>query len=153
VYARIAAEVDLTLPSPLYDWPESAGGMRRNDDDSFPTEDVGLVCGSANSSRRLDACELDLWTRWLGMSARGVTVTSIKGATGEFGAAGALGAAALCLAVHEQVVPPLCQLHRPEGESPLRFAGPRGEKQPIDRALLCGIARGGAGLVLSLVGA
>lgn len=149
VYAEIAAATDLTLVSPLYDWPASAAGMRFGRLPSL--DDVALVCGSANSSRRLDACELDLFARLLGEKASRVAVSSIKGAIGEFGAAGALSAAALCLAVHEQVVPPLCHLRQPERPSSFRFAGRRGETQRIDHAILCGIARGGAGVLLSLV--
>jgi 3-oxoacyl-[acyl-carrier-protein] synthase II len=150
VYAQIAAEIDLTLTSPLYDWPDSAAGMRRSPGGPFGLKDVDLVCGSANSSRRLDACELDLLTRIFGEGASRVTATSIKGATGEFGAAGALSAAALCLALREQVVPPLCHLRRPERGSSVRFVAGHGESQRIDRAMLCGIARGGAGILLSL---
>lgn len=151
IYAEIAVALDVTLESPLYDWPETAAGIRGSFGDSSSLHDVDLVCGSANSSRRLDACELDLLTRLLGEGANRSTVTSIKGATGEFGAAGALSTAALCLALREQVVPPLCHLRRPEGGSSLCFAGRRGEKQRINRALLCGIARGGAGILLPLV--
>jgi hypothetical protein len=43
----------------------------------------------------------------------------------------------------------LCHLRQPEGGSQLRFAGPCGEARRFDHALLCGIARGGAGLLLS----
>jgi 3-oxoacyl-[acyl-carrier-protein] synthase II len=150
VYADIVAEADFTLTAPLYDWPPSAAGLRPTLVDRFLSSGVDLVCGSANSSRRLDACELDLLVRLLGEGASRVTVTSIKAATGEFGAAGALSAAALCLALHAQVIPPLCNLRQPEGGTSLRFADAQGEASRLDRALLCGIARGGAGTILSL---
>jgi 3-oxoacyl-[acyl-carrier-protein] synthase II len=150
VYAEIAGEADFTLTAPLYDWPRPGAEIHRHIGSRFFPHPVDLVCGSANSSRRLDACELDLLDRLVGEEASRVTVTSIKGAIGEFGAAGALSAAALCLALHEQIAPPLCHLRQPEGGSSLRLAGTRGESRRLDRALLCGIARGGAGLLLSL---
>jgi 3-oxoacyl-[acyl-carrier-protein] synthase II len=95
VYAEIATEADFTLAAPLYDWPAPSAALRHSPADRLPSGGVDLVCGSANSSRRLDACELDLLTRLLGEAASRTTVTSIKGATGDFGAAGALSAAAL----------------------------------------------------------
>lgn len=150
VYAEVDAEVDFTLPAPLYDWPRSAADLRPSQVDGLPWDDVDLICGSANSSPLLDACELDFFARMLGEGTNRATVTSIKGATGEFGAAGALSAAALCLSLREQIVPPLCHLRQPENHSRLRFAGPRGEPRRVDRALLCGIARGGGGMLLSL---
>jgi 3-oxoacyl-[acyl-carrier-protein] synthase II len=150
VYAQIDGSVDFTLPAPPYDWPRSAEHLRQSVRERIASPDVDLVCGSANSSRRLDACELDLLARLFGNGASRAAVTSIKGATGEFGAAGALSTAALCLALHEQIVPPLCHLRQPEYGSSLRFAARRGESRRLDRALLCGIARGGAGILLSL---
>jgi len=77
-------------------------------------------------------------------------VTSIKGAIGEFGGAGALSAAAACLALREQTVPPLCHLRAPERATALLFAAPCGEAQALEGVLLCGIARGGAGAALLL---
>jgi 3-oxoacyl-(acyl-carrier-protein) synthase len=149
-YAAIVADADFTLSAPLSYWPVSAADLRPRVSDRLVSDDVDLILGSANSSRRLDSCELDLLRRLLGKRASHATVTSIKGATGEFGAAGALGAAALCLALREQVVPPLCHLREAEPGSPLHLAGPTGESRRLDRALLCGIARGGGGIFLSL---
>jgi 3-oxoacyl-[acyl-carrier-protein] synthase II len=150
VYAEIVTDAHFTLSAPLYDWPESAADLRPSVADRLVSDDVDLIFGSANSSLRLDSCELDLLRRLLGKRASHAVVTSIKGATGELGAAGALSAAALCLSLREQVVPPLCHLREPEPGSPLRFAGPTGESRRLDRALLCGIARGGGGMFLSL---
>ncbi len=142
VYAEIDADLTFAVPSPIYDWPATAA-------DAVPAltpltaAGVDLVCGGANSSRRLDATELALFGQ-LG-AAR---VTSIKGAVGEFGAAGALSAAAVCLAIREGVVPPLCHLRAPEPDASTRLAATVGEAATIDRALLLGLARGGAGCAL-----
>ena len=103
-----------------------------------------------NSSPRLDLCEIDLTARLLGEGAAAATLTSIKGAVGEFGAAGALTTAAACLALHEQTIPPLCNLRRPARTDLVRFAPRQGARQRIDSALVLGLARGGAGAALLL---
>lgn len=153
LYAEIEDHLGFGVPSPLYDWPQRAlqavTPLRKLlGDGRGRAGPVDLVCGAANSSRRLDACELDFLARVFGEEAGRVWLTSIKGAVGEFGAAGALSAAAACLALHEQVVPPLCNLQTPE-PAVLRFAGRRGERQPLERVLLCTIARGGGGAAIT----
>lgn len=149
-FAEIERAVTFSVPAPVYDWPQRAPGavqaLRRLLSDNA----VDLICGSANSSRRLDACEIDLFSSLVGERAGRVRVTSIKGAIGEFGGAGALNAAAACLALREQTVPPLCHLRQPEPATGLRFAACCGEAQALERVLLCGIARGGAGAALLL---
>jgi 3-oxoacyl-(acyl-carrier-protein) synthase len=150
ILAEIEGYTTFAVPAPPYDWPAEArtavAPLRR----LLDAAGVDLVCGAANSSRRLDACETDLFGRLVDEHIGGVCVTSIKGAVGEFGAAGALSAAATCLALHEQTVPPLCHLREPEPNALLRFAASRSAAQPINRALLCGMARGGAGAALLL---
>ena len=148
IVATIERTARFALSAPRYDWPlrgetglEPIGALLEG-------QAVDLVCGGANSSRRLDGCELTLFTRALGTRARDASLTSIKGAVGEFGAAGALTVAAACLGVHEQAVPPLCALQTPEPGTPLRFASPRAVPAHIERALVCGIARGGAAVAL-----
>ena len=151
-YAEIEGDVSFGVPAPLYDWPAQATTalepLRRLL--GSHCDDVDLVCGAANSSRRLDHCEIDLLSRLFEQRAGAVTLTSVKGATGEFGAAGALSAAAACLALREQIVPPLCHLREPEPGTALQLAARRGESRSLDRAMLCGIARGGAGAALLL---
>jgi 3-oxoacyl-[acyl-carrier-protein] synthase II len=144
VYACLDGAVSFAVASPPYDWPahlDCPPGMRQLIDGTT----VQLVCGTANSSRRLDAAELELFS---GLAAtRDATLTSIKGAIGEFGAAGALSAAATCLAVRDQRVPPLCHLEAAPA-SAMRLAGRVAEARPIERALVNGLARGGSGTAL-----
>jgi 3-oxoacyl-[acyl-carrier-protein] synthase II len=153
VYAEIEDHVSFGVPSPLYDWParalEAVAPLRKLLSEDSGSGAVDLVCGAANSSRRLDACEIDLLAQLFGEATGRVRLTSIRGATGELGAAGALTAAAACLALHEQVVPPLCNLETPEPAA-CRFAARRGEPQPLERVLLCTIARGGGGVGMTL---
>jgi 3-oxoacyl-[acyl-carrier-protein] synthase II len=149
-YAAISGGVSFAVPAPLYDWPERAAAAVRVLGPLAGGGPVDLLCGSANSSRRLDACEIDLFASVMNGRVDGARVTSIKGAVGEFGGAGALSAAAVCLALRAQMVPPLCNLRTAESAPALRFAARRGEPQGLAGALLCGIARGGAGAALLL---
>jgi 3-oxoacyl-[acyl-carrier-protein] synthase II len=150
VYAIVDGAARFAVEAPRYDWPHRADGAR----DSLRAllgDGAQLVCGGANSSRRLDGCELTLFADALRTHAADASVTSIKGAVGEFGAAGALTVAATCLGLREQAVPPLCNLQTPEPAAPFRFVARRAAGARLKRALVCGLARGGAGVALSLV--
>ena len=145
VYAVLAADRTFSVAAPRYDWPAAADGALAPLAALCGAAPVDLVCGSANSSRQLDACELALCASL--PATRAATLTSIKGALGEFGAAGALTAAAACLALREQMVPPLCHLESAP-DTPLRLAAPSGTPATLRRALVCGLARGGASTAL-----
>jgi 3-oxoacyl-[acyl-carrier-protein] synthase II len=149
IFAEVEGYAAFGVPSPPYDWPTEARAALTPLRRLLGTDGAELVCGSGNSSRRLDACEIDLYGG-LSEPGNGACLTSIKGAVGEFGAAGALSAAATCLALHEQTVPPLCHLRAPDAGTSLRFAANLGAAQPINRALLCGLARGGVGAAVLL---
>jgi 3-oxoacyl-[acyl-carrier-protein] synthase II len=147
VYACIAETAAFAVPAPLYDWPARIAAVPPALAALAGRAGVDLVCGAANSSKRLDACEIDLFARLVGGNA---VLTSIKGAVGEFGSAGALTIAAACLAVHAQTAPPLCHLNQPLPVGELRLAATRAEAHRIERALVCGLARGGAGAAVVL---
>jgi len=149
IYACIEDSRIFAVPAPRYDWPARADAALSALRALTADGGVQLILGAANSSRRLDACELALFGGLAAESAE-VRVTSIKGAVGEFGAAGVLTIAAGCLAVHEQAVPPLCHLDEPEDGTRIRLAERRATPMRIDRALVCGLARGGAGAALTL---
>jgi len=148
VYASIEDTRRFSVPAPPYDWPARADAARAA---LRPLLDGGvdLICGGANSSRRLDRCELQLFADAV-RNADSVSVTSIKGAIGEFGGAGALTVATACLGLHAQAVPPLCHLDAPESDTRLRLASRRAVARRLERALVSGLARGGAGVALSL---
>ena len=157
VYAEIEDSLSFGIFAPTYDWPRHAAGASEHlrrllDRGPAVSNGVGidLVCGSANSSQRLDACELEVLSRLFGEAASGVTLTSIKGAIGEFGAAGALTAVAACLALHHGAVPPLCSLRNAPADAPFRFAPRTAGAQRLTRALLFSVARGGAAAALLL---
>ncbi|MBX3025154.1 hypothetical protein KF840_09610 [bacterium] len=147
IYARIVATATCASEAPRYDWPLQAPAAIAPLTALCAGAPVDLVCGAANSSRRLDACELDLFAAV--PAIRAATVTSIKGAIGDFGAAGAMTAAAACLALREQAVPPLCHLETPIPTA-LRLAPRQAAAADLRRALVCGSARGGAMTALLL---
>ena len=91
---RLAVARDRGRARRLRRWPTAADRPRLR---RRRTRRAASMAASSISSRALPA-------------TRGATVTSIKGAIGEFGAAGALTTAAACLALREQMVPPLCHL-------------------------------------------
>ncbi|MEO8605912.1 MAG: beta-ketoacyl synthase N-terminal-like domain-containing protein, partial [bacterium] len=145
VYACLDATASFAVASPPYDWPRAVDAPPPELAAVCGTGAVQLVCGAANSSARLDAYELALVASL--DAARGATLTSIKGAIGEFGAAGALSAAAVCLAVRDQLAPPLCHLETP-ADTTVRLASRVAKPLAIERALVCGLARGGSGTAL-----
>ncbi len=147
VYACIAGSTAWAVPAPPYGWPARAPASLAPLAALCGAAPIDLVCGGANSTTTLDACELALFDALA--AVRGATLTSIKGAIGEFGAAGALTVAAACLALREQVVPPLCALETaaPTG---LRLAARQAQPACLRRALVHGLARGGAAAALLL---
>jgi 3-oxoacyl-[acyl-carrier-protein] synthase II len=147
IYARIAGSVHCAVGAPPYDWPRRARDAVAPIAALCAAAPVDLVCGAANSSPSLDACELDLIAAL--PATRAAVLTSIKGAVGDFGAAGALTTAAACLALRKQQVPPLCHLETPASTA-VRLAARRAESADLRRALICGSARGGAMTALLL---
>lgn len=145
IYACLRGSRAFAVTAPRYDFPATAPEAPAPLAALCGAAPVELVCGAANSSPRLDACELALFAAV--PATRAAVLTSIKGAIGEFGAAGALTAAAACLALREQAVPPLCHLETP-ADSRIRLAARRAVPSPMRRALVNGLARGGAATAL-----
>jgi 3-oxoacyl-(acyl-carrier-protein) synthase len=168
-YAFIENDISFGVPSSLYDWPTEADAAAAilgeflattGADEGFHKEatlrsplltkegvrgrlSVDVVFGSANSSRRLDQFEVDLLSRLFGEGAASVSVTSIAGAIGEFGGAGALTRGCGCSGVARRRRPAVCNL-RNRIESALRFAGTTAAARPVKRVLQLSTARGGA---------
>ncbi len=155
VYAEINDHVGFGVPSSPYDWPRHAPGaavqLKKFLTRALPPDArIDLVCGSANSSRHLDACELEVLSQLFDGHADSVALTSIKGAIGEFGAAGALTAVAACLALHHGMVPPLCNLQQPAPECRFLVCSRNGMVRSLSHVLQVSIARGGATVALLL---
>jgi len=150
ILAEIESVALFSIPAPAYDWPWMAEEATATFRALVPEFEADVVCGGANSSRRLDQFELELFDRLLGGSSGPPWLTSLKGATGEFGAAGALTTVEAALSLYEQIVPPLCHLRQLDGDSALRPAAPRGMSATLRRALVAGFARGGAAAAITL---
>lgn len=148
-YAAVEDDICFGVTSPLYDWPtrgeDVATALRPFCFAPTSTDEppVDVVFGSANSSRNLDQLEVHALMRLFGEAASMIGVTSIKGAVGEFGGAGALTAAAAVLSLRNGHIPPLCNLEEPIVGG-LRFVTTATRQTRPGRALQLGVARGGA---------
>jgi 3-oxoacyl-[acyl-carrier-protein] synthase II len=159
VYAELAGWASQALPCDPYDWPRAADAAPAETGRQLAAlgwtppsagDEMHLVISSANSTERLDAYEARHLAGLLGEASRRVLVTSVKGAVGECGGTGALGAAAAVLAIATGDVPrlgalderdPQCTLHLATADTPPPPAG-------VAAALVSGTPRGGACLTL-----
>jgi len=166
VYAELVGHASESVPSSPHDWPHPDGAPpvatarqlaalgwvpraeTSHDEGREARADLAISC--ANSTPHLDAYESSRLTRLLGDASARVLVTSLKGAIGDFGGAGALAAAAAVLALHNGRVPPLAALDEPDPDCTLRLATP-GTASPAGgfaHALVSASPRGGGCLTL-----
>ena len=104
-------------PCGVNHWPSSPVGFVRAmrmalDDAGLEARAVGAVFASANATRQLDRAEALALQEVFG--ACGVPVVSLKGALGEFGAAGAAGITAALSCLARGVLPPTLGLDEPD---------------------------------------
>jgi len=102
---------------PLNAWPDRPEPLVRTmrlalEDAGLDADAVDVVYASANGTRALDAVEAQALTTLFG-GGRAV-VTSVKGALGEFGAAGVAACAAALLCGRAGRVPPIAGLSEPD---------------------------------------
>jgi 3-oxoacyl-[acyl-carrier-protein] synthase II len=164
VYAELAGWATESIAASPHDWPTAtaaaASGRATAEQlgalgfgsaaDGGREPGVTLVVSCANSTRRLDAAEAARLAALLGERAGRTLVTSIKGAVGDFGAAGALGTAAAVLAVANGDVPRLGALDVPDAGCTLPLAR-RDTPAPaggVADALVSGMPRGGGCVTL-----
>src|SRR5262249_50216538 len=88
----------------------------------------------------LDAVEADALAE--AFDRRQVPVTAPRGATGDFGTAGALGVAAAALAIHHGLVPPTVGWGAPAPRG-LDVVRSTARRWPVRVAVVDGLARGG----------
>jgi 3-oxoacyl-(acyl-carrier-protein) synthase len=139
VYATIAAPPGFTLAAPVHGWPRDADALARA---LAPVvADADLVMAAARGTPALDGVEADGLRRALG--PRRPAVSAVRGAVGDFGAAGALGVAAAALAVAEGVAPPAAGAPR-EPVAGLDVVVGAARRVPARVAVANGMARGGA---------
>jgi 3-oxoacyl-[acyl-carrier-protein] synthase II len=142
----------------LNDWPADSLQLARCmrmalDSAGVPAGNVDVVFASANSTPQLDRLEASALSDVFGRG--GVRVVSIKGAVGEFGAAGAASTAAALLCLREGVIPPTVGCDELDAElgvdvSSAARALPAGANGRI--AMINGFASGGTNYSLVLRG-
>jgi 3-oxoacyl-(acyl-carrier-protein) synthase len=167
-YAELAGYATQSVPASPHDWPRpsdaapaetarqlEALGWARPGGTPHPAGALDLIVSCANSTVALDGFEAANLAALLGEGASRALVTSVKGAIGEFGGAGAFGAAAAALALATGELPRLGALDEADPAFTLRFAAP-GVPAPgggFRGALVSASPRGGACLTLYLRGA
>jgi 3-oxoacyl-[acyl-carrier-protein] synthase II len=153
-YAVIEDGFAFGIPCPTYGWPrdskttaEALGSWLESI--QVKASAIDLVMANGNGLRQFDRYLLDTLGTVLGCGADAV-LTSIRGAVGDFGAAGALSLATACLALRHQTVPPLCHTEHPDPAAPFALAAQRGVARRIERVLHFSVARGGSAVALLL---
>lgn len=143
IYAVLAAAVEGAVETPSVNrYPVDA----REYADFLPRVEPerAWIHSCASGARALDRIEAEA----LAARFSRAPVSSIKGAGGESMAAGALRAAASCLAIAERFIPPTFGLDEPEyGELDL-VRGEARDAPTLDTVLQTGLAEGGAAAAL-----
>jgi 3-oxoacyl-[acyl-carrier-protein] synthase II len=153
-YAEMAGHRSWSTAAPLYGWSRDgtrvAVEIRRLLERGTGKIDAAYL--GAPGVRERDRIELVAVSEALrgGGGASIPWVSSIKGAIGEFGAAGALSLAAAALSVARGAVLPIVGVERPIQADGVRLAV--GEARPgrLQEALVTGFARGGLGAAVLL---
>jgi 3-oxoacyl-[acyl-carrier-protein] synthase II len=164
-YAEFAGHVSYRVPATPHVWPRSDAtrgparddparlqlldGQRHDVAASSAAAGTDLVVSSANSTPERDAFEASQLVAVLNETPD-VIVTSIKGSIGEFGAAGALSAAAAVLALATGALPRLGALEEPDPGITLRLATMAIEdpRAGFRRTVVTSTPRGGGYLAL-----
>jgi 3-oxoacyl-(acyl-carrier-protein) synthase len=138
VYAALVPHDGTGIPAPVHGWPVDGDLLGRV---LAPlVADADLVVAAASGSPPLDTVEADALTGAFG--GRRVAVTAPRGATGDFGSAGALGVAAAALAIRDGIVPPTLGC-RPPARRGLDVVTGTARRMPVRVAVVDGLARGG----------
>jgi act minimal PKS chain-length factor (CLF/KS beta) len=138
MYAALVPHDGAGIPAPVHGWPVDGDALGRL---LAPlVADADLVVAAASGSPPLDAVEADALTGAFG--GRRIAVTAPRGATGDFGSAGALGVAAAALAIRDGIVPPTLGC-RPPPRCGLDVVTGTARRIPVRVAVVDGLARGG----------
>jgi 3-oxoacyl-[acyl-carrier-protein] synthase II len=132
---------------PINAWPDRPDALARTmrlalDDAGLEPDAIDVVYASANATRALDAAEAQALTTMFG-GGRAI-VTSVKGALGEFGAAGSAACAAALLCGRVGRVPPIAGLAHPDPSAATLRLARESEDAPGPVALVNSFASGGA---------
>jgi 3-oxoacyl-[acyl-carrier-protein] synthase II len=137
IYARLVPQPGFAVPAPVHGWPADPAPLAERLRPVLAGADA--VFGAASGRPALDAVEAAALAAALG---RRVPVTAVRGAIGDFGAAGAHAAVAAALAIHGGALPPTIGLVPPaRGALDVVTGGARHGR--IRAAVVDGLARGG----------
>jgi len=138
VHARLIAPPAFAVPAPVHGWARDpvplAEGLGR------AIAGAEVVFAAASGRPELDALEAAALARALG--ARRPAVTAVRGALGDFGAAGALATAAAALAISTGIIPPTVGVV-PPARAGLDVVAGAARQGGLRAALVNGLARGG----------
>jgi len=122
-------------------------------DGACASDEIDYVSAHGTGTPYNDRMETLALKTALGTHARGVPVSSVKGALGHtFGAAGALEAAVCLLAIRDRVVPPTANLEEPDPECDLDFVPLRAREVTVRTALSWSAGFGGQNAALLIRG-
>ncbi len=113
-------------------------------DAGIDPSEIDYINAHGTSTPLGDEIELRAVERLLGESAASVTMSSTKGATGHLlGAAGAIEAAFVCLAIRDQIAPPTINLDNPSVETAIDLVPHNAKPMGINIALSNSFGFGG----------
>lgn len=116
---------------------------------SLRPEDVEYICGHAYSAVILDKKESQAIRSTFGDHAYKLAVSSIKAATGDSMAGGtAMQNIAVCLALHEGILPPTINYEVPDPELDLDYVPNKARKKNIQIAMVNSFGLGGTNVVV-----
>jgi 3-oxoacyl-[acyl-carrier-protein] synthase II len=150
-YAEIVGCHPWAVQSPAHGWSASPAHIAAAVRTALGclTEPVDAIYSGAPGRPAQDALELSAYADAC-KGSRPPWVTSVKGATGDFGAAGAVTVAAAALALSEQTITPLCRLDEPPVADGVRVAGRARTSTDLRHVLVSGLACGGNGIGIAL---
>lgn len=150
-YAEVLGHRSWSTPAPLHGWPEDVAGIAEEIRRLIEhrAEEIDAVYCGAPGVRDRDRLELLAVSQALRGGAT-PWVSSIKGATGDFGSAGALTLAAAALSVAHGAVLPIVGLQRPVPADDVRLAVGEVRTGFLRDVLVTGFARGGLGAAVLL---
>jgi 3-oxoacyl-[acyl-carrier-protein] synthase II len=145
-YCEIAGWGLSAAPAGFNDWPEDPSGpylamTRALAAARIDPGQIDYVCASANGGRRADRLEAEALNRVFADPSCRARIGAVKGALGECFSSGGMRAAAMALAIRNQVLPPTLGLSQPI--APLKFTLNAAVQARLRYGLINGVASGG----------
>lgn len=115
--------------------------------------DIDYVCSHGIANPDYDRADTRAIKMVLGEKAHNIPVSSIKGVTGQpFAAGGAWQAAAACMAIRDDLVPPTINYHTPDPDCDLDYVPNTARRARVDTVMLNSHSFGGTHAALILRG-